>query len=102
MKGERRTNYFDLSNSSTANLTRSQITGGEDANDERLSQYFPQLGHAITTNNSGIQYKYTAIVFAAGVLSGPNKTYPTNPKYVLVHEGFYARLRCSIGLCRFL
>jgi len=87
MKGTKMTNYFDLTNASTANLTRRQITGGEDANDEPLSQYFPANGQALTTNNSGIQYKYTAIVFAAGVLAWQNQS-NAKPKYTLTHEVF--------------
>jgi hypothetical protein len=87
MKGTKMTNYFDLSNSSTANLTRRQITGGEDPFDQALSDYFPKGGNALTTNNSGIQYKYTAVVFGAGVLAWQNQS-NAKPKYTLVHEVF--------------
>jgi hypothetical protein len=96
-KGTKTTNYFDLTNSSTGNLTRSQITGGEDPNTETLTQYFPTGGNALTTNNSGPQYNHTAVVFAAGVLAWQNQS-SAKPKYTLVHEVFlhaYAALSDS-------
>jgi len=92
-------NYFDLSKTSTANLTRRQITRGEDPSDQNLSDYFPSKANALTTNNSGIQYKYTAIVLAAGLLAGPNQMFPPKPQYTLVHELFmhaYGHLWCPV------